>query len=336
MNKYSFHLITDYNVWNHLESEVYTGLKNKNVFSLLSESEFYERIKLPNRIIGIWDEDLLIGYVIYKLPDKSERKEFDIIDNNTVLLDGLAVKKQYRGQGLQLVLMNAFEAIARENHFCSIVASVHPDNIFSLSNFIKNHYFIIAEKDLSYGHRYILKKTVRRDNQMKILGICGSPRKGNSETLLHSILNSLNNKHETDCIILSESKLEYCKGCLSCSTTNECCTRDDMDIFRDKLIAADTIILTTPVYWDDVPAILKNFIDRTNPFSKQLAGKNIYIVVCGMADEISWNGAINMLKNYCSIVGMNCIGASSFYAKGPSDITSDTIEDIIIKIKETL
>lgn len=171
---------------------------------------------------------------------------------------------------------------------------------------------------------------------MKVLGISGSPRKGNSETLLNAVLSSLHDECEVDRIILSESNLEYCKGCLECAETHKCCTRDDMDIFRNKLISADTIILITPVYWDDVPAILKNLIDRTNPFSRQLGGKRIYIVVCGMADEVSWNGAIKMLKNYCDIVGMKCIGTYSYYAKNPNDTAAETIKDVISRIKECM
>lgn len=164
---------------------------------------------------------------------------------------------------------------------------------------------------------------------MKILGICGSPRKGNSRRILNAILNKAAEKNEVDSIYLPDYKVNFCDGCLLCAKTNECRISDDMSIIQEKLVSAETIVLATPVYWDDIPAILKNVIDRTNPFSRQLAGKKIYIVVCGMADDTSWDRAIDMLLNYCSIVGMKCIGTSKFYAKHVNDVTLEDCTKVL-------
>lgn len=164
---------------------------------------------------------------------------------------------------------------------------------------------------------------------MKILGICGSPRKGNSMRILNAVLEKAAESNEVDSIYLPDYKIDFCDGCLSCAETNKCRIRDDMSIIQEKLISAETIVLATPVYWDDVPAILKNIIDRTNPFSRELAGKKIYIIVCGMADDTSWDRALDILLNYCSIVGMKCIGTSKFYAKYANDITLEDCVEVL-------
>lgn len=160
MNEYSIKLVTDYCTWSSLEKDVYEGLSDKSIFSLLNESEFNERIKPPNCIIGLWDGSLLIGYAIYKIPDDIEREEFNIDTEDTVIFDGLAVKKGYRGKGLQLELIKAFESVALNNNCRTIVASVHPNNKYSLSNCLASQYKICDEKDLPYGHRYIIKKNL--------------------------------------------------------------------------------------------------------------------------------------------------------------------------------
>lgn len=128
----------------------------------MTEQEFTKRKEDPNCILGLWDDNVLVGYVIYKIPDSEETEEFNVDDSETILLDGLAVKQEYRGKGCQIHLLNIFEEHAKQNVFHSIVASVHPDNVYSLTNFEKQQYKVIAEKDLFYGHRYIIKKHLKR------------------------------------------------------------------------------------------------------------------------------------------------------------------------------
>ena len=56
---------------------------------------------------------------------------------------------------------------------------------------------------------------------MKVLGICGSPRNGNSMRILNAVLKKAAEDHEVESVFLPDYKINFCDGCLSCSETNE-------------------------------------------------------------------------------------------------------------------
>lgn len=58
-----------------------------------------------------------------------------------------------------------------------------------------------------------------------------------------------------------------CKGCFACwkTTPGHCCMDDDMTLVIDKILWADVIIYSFPLYYFNVPGTLKNLIDRQLP-----------------------------------------------------------------------
>lgn len=62
-------------------------------------------------------------------------------------------------------------------------------------------------------------------------------------------------------------ELRPCLGCFSCwnKTPGQCCIRDDMGQVIEKLLWADVIIWSFPLYYFSVPGPLKNLIDRQLP-----------------------------------------------------------------------
>jgi multimeric flavodoxin WrbA len=54
-----------------------------------------------------------------------------------------------------------------------------------------------------------------------------------------------------------------CDGCEACHQTGECRIQDDMQEVYKKLLAADGIILGSPVYFWSVSAQAKTLMDRT-------------------------------------------------------------------------
>ena len=99
---------------------------------------------------------------------------------------------------------------------------------------------------------------------MKILAICGSPRKGNCYSVLNSIIE---NYPDIDfkLLMLNEVNLEMCKGCYGCVLLGEekCPLKDDREMIIKEMLDADGVISASPTYAAQVPWILKNFIDRT-------------------------------------------------------------------------
>ena len=106
---------------------------------------------------------------------------------------------------------------------------------------------------------------------MKILLINGSPKgkRSNSLKLAYSFIEGFKNGCTNDEESLSIDELHVasmniaaCKGCFACwqKTPGICCIKDDMQTVIEKLIDADLILWSFPLYYFNVPAILKNLI----------------------------------------------------------------------------
>ncbi len=99
---------------------------------------------------------------------------------------------------------------------------------------------------------------------VKVVAILGSPRrKGNSDYMLEVFLGTPTAQSHVETIIPSEMNLQFCRGCRFCEKTGYCILQDDMKNALEKLLSADQIVLSTPVFFYGVPAPLKAFIDRT-------------------------------------------------------------------------
>ena len=103
---------------------------------------------------------------------------------------------------------------------------------------------------------------------MKVLVINGSPKleKSNSLRLTNAFIKGLQSETEAEIERLDIYRLniEPCQGCLSCwkRTPGKCFKNDDMAGCIEKLIAADVIIWSFPLYYYSLPGRMKNFIDR--------------------------------------------------------------------------
>lgn len=100
---------------------------------------------------------------------------------------------------------------------------------------------------------------------MKVLGILGSPRRGgNSETLLKAFLQgAAAGGAEVEEVLLRDLKISPCLEIYHCFKDGECPIKDDMRELYGKLLAADVVVLATPVFFYGVSAQAKTMIDRT-------------------------------------------------------------------------
>ena len=104
---------------------------------------------------------------------------------------------------------------------------------------------------------------------MKVLAFAGSPRRhGNSETLLDWVLASMGDDSDVtiEKIALTEANINPCRGCNACENLNKCIQRDGMDIIHDKIINADCIIISSPIFCLGLCAQVKVLVDRAQVF----------------------------------------------------------------------
>ncbi len=107
---------------------------------------------------------------------------------------------------------------------------------------------------------------------MKIISITGSARKnGNTRRIAEQLCREINSiadansiRAEFEQINLSDMEIKICKGCRVCFDKGEelCPLKDDLLTLRDKINQADGIILSSPIYVEDINGIMKNWIDR--------------------------------------------------------------------------
>ncbi|MBC8180906.1 flavodoxin family protein [candidate division KSB1 bacterium] len=105
---------------------------------------------------------------------------------------------------------------------------------------------------------------------MLILAFIGSPRpKGNSTLLLNKFIKGAKESGATvETIDTNRINIKYCRGCLKCNLAKRCTIRnDDFEELSKKILTADTLVFSSPVYFHHLPAGLKAIIDRFRSFN---------------------------------------------------------------------
>ncbi|WP_242394796.1 flavodoxin family protein [Anaeromyxobacter oryzisoli] len=115
----------------------------------------------------------------------------------------------------------------------------------------------------------------------RVLIISASPRKGgNSDTLCDRFQQgAAEAHHHVERVFLADRTIGYCAACSACRGSGECVQDDDMRTLLESMIAADVIVLATPVYFFGMCAQLKTVIDRTVARYTAIANKEFYFIV---------------------------------------------------------
>ena len=103
---------------------------------------------------------------------------------------------------------------------------------------------------------------------MKVIAFNGSARKdGNTSILIKYVFEELEKEGiETELIQLAGKPIYGCKACYGCfkNKNNQCVIKDDdVNIYIQKMIEADGVILASPVYFANMSSELKALIDRS-------------------------------------------------------------------------
>lgn len=91
--------------------------------------------------------------------------------------------------------------------------------------------------------------------------------------------------NQVEKIRISTKKVTPCSACYYCKNHHgECIHHDDMKEILEKMIAADVLVLASPVYFYSIDAQMKTVIDRTLARWTEVKNKEFYYIVT-MADE---------------------------------------------------
>lgn len=141
---------------------------------------------------------------------------------------------------------------------------------------------------------------------MSALIVTGSPREGMYSDRIGDLAYSIS---KGKLVRLREKKIGPCHACDYCKEINigECIQRDDMTPLYKDIRESDTLVIISPVYWWQVSAQCKVFIDRLYSMEKEeLAGKKLVVVLNGEEKDgdkeySTLNDAFQMMASYLSM-----------------------------------
>ena len=122
----------------------------------------------------------------------------------------------------------------------------------------------------------------------KVLVLSASPRKGGNSDLLcdQFMLGAEEAGNQAEKIFLRDKKIDYCTGCGTCYSMEKSCPQeDDMAEVLEKMIAADVIVMATPVYFYTMNGQMKTLIDRTCSRYTEISDKDFYFIVTAADDS---------------------------------------------------
>ncbi len=136
---------------------------------------------------------------------------------------------------------------------------------------------------------------------MKILAIVGSPRlNGNTNFLVDQALDEAAKLGATtEKIVLSQHEVSPCLGHDNCASLAACIQKDDAGWIIDKFYEADGVILGSPVYYLNVTAQMKAFMDRNYfPYKKNIRAKARAVGVIVVAEQMGIEDTLYTLHQF--------------------------------------
>jgi len=115
----------------------------------------------------------------------------------------------------------------------------------------------------------------------KVLVISSSPRRGGNSDLLCDQFVAAAKKagNHAEKVFLKDKKINYCQGCGACvGGAKACPQKDDMGGVLEAMVAADVIVMATPVYFYTMCGQMKTVIDRTCSRYTELRNKEFYFI----------------------------------------------------------
>lgn len=140
----------------------------------------------------------------------------------------------------------------------------------------------------------------------KVLILSGSPRKGGNSDILcdRFAQGAAEAGNSVEKIRVADKKISPCRACYYCRAHDgECVIKDDMAEVLQKMIDADVIVLSSPVYFYSIDAQLKAVIDRTVARWLEVSDKEFYyIVTCADEQKSAAERTLECFRGYADCV----------------------------------
>ena len=122
----------------------------------------------------------------------------------------------------------------------------------------------------------------------KILIIETSLRAGsNSDILAENFASGARDAgNEVEVISLKGKKIGFCNGCFACQKNGRCVINDDANEITEKILGADVVVWSTPIYYYEMSGQMKTMIDRANSlYPRDYRFREVYLLSTAAEDE---------------------------------------------------
>jgi multimeric flavodoxin WrbA len=150
--------------------------------------------------------------------------------------------------------------------------------------------------------------------------------------MVESACHALDSGCDVELIHTRDLTLAFCDGCLSCDKTSACHIDDSMTAVISSMLAADGLIIGTPVRWALLSGELKVLFDRLNPLAvpQKLKGKKAIVFAVGQStqeQDDSVKLACDSVITFCNSAGIDVVSTVlSFGCLEPNDLIEKSPE----------
>ncbi len=123
--------------------------------------EDFESMLLNNSKIWLYYINDIIVCSMMFIPSKKrslEKLEIELDYNIVAEYGPIMVNPEYIGNSLQYQMLKVLDEYTIDNEYKYAVTTIHPDNIYSINNFIKDDFKIVNQKEFKRGKRNIYLK----------------------------------------------------------------------------------------------------------------------------------------------------------------------------------
>jgi multimeric flavodoxin WrbA len=170
---------------------------------------------------------------------------------------------------------------------------------------------------------------------MRVVAFVGSPRKGgNTDILVDQIIAGAKEKGaQVEKFYLGRMDIRPCTACDCCRKHSDdpCVIKDDMTRkIHPVLRACDAMIIGTPIYFFNMSAQTKIFVDRWyalgGPQGSRLKGKRVAIAMAYAGEDALDSGALNAYRAFqdsFNWVGAELVGVVHGHAEAKGEIAKN-------------
>lgn len=178
----------------------------------------------------------------------------------------------------------------------------------------------------------------------KIIIVNASSRKGGNSLFIEGLMASELKNEDVEIFRISEKKVNYCLGCNICKAWDKpaCIQKDDISDLIKRVDEADAIVLLSPIYFGQLSAQGKTFLDRmycffapTKPngcIASRTDKKVGIISCCGNGPTDKYLAYINETVRHFDIIGTaetRCLVLGGGNEAGSVSVNKEQQEQIV-------